>query len=417
MTAQIVRILNLFSFLTMILFTGCIRDHCMSSYTYWEPVYKTKDEVKANIKNNTVREIEKPGKIYLYGNTIFLNEIDKGIHVIDNSNPAQPRKISFIDIPGNMDIAVKGNLLYADFYTDLVTIDISNPAAIQVRKFTDHVFPRRYWGNGFIEDSSKVIADWKRKDTVMKTDCGGNDGFFGILKSNEVFMSGQAAGAGSSPVGIGGSMARFTIVNNYLYAVSNADLNVISLSSPQDPVLVNRKPIGWDIETIYPFKNRLFVGSATGMYIFSIDNPAQPQQLSQFTHARSCDPVIADDRYAFVTLRSGNECDGFSNQLDILDISDLGNPRLLKTYNMKNPHGLGKDGNTLIICDGDGGLKFYNAANVMQLIHQKTISGISAIDVITRNGWALVVAKEGLYQYLFTPAGEVTQLSRLPVKS
>ncbi|MGH2566452.1 MAG: hypothetical protein ACRDE8_05725, partial [Ginsengibacter sp.] len=112
-----------------IFFAGCVKDNCKHtfSYTLYLPVYKTTAEVRANIKSNPAETIQQPGKIVLLGNYIFLNEVDKGIHVIDNSNPSSPRNIAFIDIPGNEDLAVKGNTLYADLYTDLVTLDISDP--------------------------------------------------------------------------------------------------------------------------------------------------------------------------------------------------------------------------------------------------------------------------------------------------
>src|SRR5215212_5820792 len=112
-----------------ICFSGCLKDTAYKKQTYifYMPVYESKDIVKANIKSNNAKEVQNPGKIYFYGKYIFLNEIDKGIHIIDNSDPASPRNIAFIDIPGNMDIAVKGNVLYADLYSDLVTIDITNP--------------------------------------------------------------------------------------------------------------------------------------------------------------------------------------------------------------------------------------------------------------------------------------------------
>ena len=77
-------------------------------------MYETRAGVKANIKSNTAKEVQNPGKLYIFGNYIFLNEIDKGIHIIDNSNPASPKNVAFIDIPGNLDMAVKGNILYAD---------------------------------------------------------------------------------------------------------------------------------------------------------------------------------------------------------------------------------------------------------------------------------------------------------------
>src|SRR6185369_967987 len=88
-----------------LLFQNCVKDNCTSKYTYWQPVYRTKAEARANIKNNPAQEIERPGKIYIRGNYIFLNEIDKGIHIIDNSNPSSPRNIAFVNIPGNLDMA------------------------------------------------------------------------------------------------------------------------------------------------------------------------------------------------------------------------------------------------------------------------------------------------------------------------
>lgn len=410
----------------LFVFNSCVKDKCTRRYVYWEPVYRTKDQVRANIKNNSSREIERPGKIYIRGNYIFLNEIDRGIHIIDNTNKSAPRNIAFIDIPGNLDMAVKGNILYADLYTDLVAIDITNPQQITVKKFTENIFPERYYGNGFSQNTSLVIQDWVRKDTVVQTDCGGNGGFFGGLRTADVFMSsslssfggqsGAAAGAGGSPFGVGGSMARFTIVNNYLYAVSNSALNVVSIVNGADPVFSNKVQMSWGIETLYPFNNRLFIGSTTGMFIFDIANPTNPVQLGTFTHARKCDPVIADNTNAFVTLRTGNTCQGNGEQLDVLDISNLSNPTLIKTYPMTNPHGLAKDGNTLIICDGRDGLKFYNASDVRNLSLQKQIMGLETYDVIAFNGWALVVAKDGLYQYDYSSLSNINLISKMNVK-
>jgi len=404
-----------------IFFPGCVKDKCTNHYYYWEPVYKTKAEARANIKNNPSQSIERPGKIYVYGNYIFLNEIDKGIHIIDNSNPSSPQNIAFINIPGNLDMAVKGNVLYADFYTDLVAINISNPQQVIVTKFIESMFPERAWDSGFSQDSGKVIVDWIRRDTTVAVSCGGTNGFFGRPKRNDVvFLSSQMASSGgdaaATPFGAGGSMARFTVVNNYMYAVSNSALNVVSIANVADPVFSNKVNIGWNIETIYPFNNRLFMGSNTGMFIYDIGNPVSPVKLGGFSHARVCDPVIADNSYAYVTLRSGTTCQGFNNQLDVLDITNITNPILKKTYPLTNPHGLSKDGNTLLICDGKEGVKFFNAADINNITLFKTISGAETYDVITQNGWALVVAKDGLYQYDFSSLSNIKLLSKLNVK-
>ena len=64
--------------------------------------------MKADIKSGAPKEVKNPGKIVILGRYIFLNEVDKGIHVIDNSNASSPKNVAFIDMPGNMDLAEKG---------------------------------------------------------------------------------------------------------------------------------------------------------------------------------------------------------------------------------------------------------------------------------------------------------------------
>ncbi|MGZ5222211.1 MAG: LVIVD repeat-containing protein, partial [Chitinophagaceae bacterium] len=238
---------------------------------------------------------------------------------------------------------------------------------------------------------------------------------FSALNDGGNFSSGGGPSASASPYGMGGSMARFAITNSRLYTVGNADLDVFDISQPENPVNTANKYIGTNIETVYPFRDKLFIGSMNGMYIYNISNPDQPTQEGLFTHARTCDPVIADQNYAFVTLRSGNTCQGFTNQLDILNISNLSSPTLIKTYQLNNPHGLSKDGNILFICDGKEGLKIYNAANVNQLELLQHITGIETFDVIAWNGIALVVAKDGLYQYDYSNPSSLRLRSKIAV--
>jgi hypothetical protein len=400
-------------------FSSCVKDTCRRSYSYkiYEPFYKTVAEVRANIKSNTPREVENPGKLYIRGNYIFLNEIDKGIHVINNSNPASPQRVAFIDIPGNVDLAVKGDILYADLYTDLVALDISNPMNVTVKKIVDGVFPHRLYGNGFVPVTDKIITRWDVRDTTVTVDCELGDS---VLRQGVLFLS-SADGAqikanSSSPVGIGGSMARFAVVNNYLYTVGDAELSAFNITNAAGPALVKKNQLEWGIETIYPFKNRLFIGSNSGMFIYDISNPSSPVQLGQFSHVRSCDPVIADDNTAYVTLRSGNVCRGFTNQMEVLDINNPLAPLLIKTYPMTNPHGLSKDGNLLFVCDGVDGLKIYDAASAGNILLKKTIAMSETYDVIAFNKTAIVVAKDGLYQYDYTDAGNIKLLSKIGLK-
>ena len=218
-------------------------------------------------------------------------------------------------------------------------------------------------------------------------------------------------------------MARFTIVNNYLYTVGRSYLTAFNITSSNNPVKENVNSLGWNIETIYPFKDKLFIGSQTGMFVYSITDPAKPSFLGSFSHACFNDPVIADDLYAYVTLRATtntNPCRGAiaaqRNELDIVNISNVLQPSLVKIYDMTEPKGLSKDGDHLFICDGKAGLKIFNTANVMDIKLLKVINNINPFDVICLGGIAIVVADEGIFQYDYTNINDVKLISKIAIE-
>lgn len=93
-----------------------------------------------------------------------------------------------------------------------------------------------------------------------------------------------AAIADASSTGVGGSLAKFTIVGNYVYAVSSHYLYTVDISDPAAPKRVSQSPLNFDMETIYPYKNRLFIGSRTGLYIYSIDTGSVPRLIGEAKH-------------------------------------------------------------------------------------------------------------------------------------
>lgn len=91
----------------------------------FKPIYKPYLEIQ-EIKAESPKPLINPGKIYIYKDFLFVNESGKGVHVINNINPASPKPYAFISIEGNVDISIKGDVLFADNYADLVTLDISD---------------------------------------------------------------------------------------------------------------------------------------------------------------------------------------------------------------------------------------------------------------------------------------------------
>lgn len=393
-----------------VLFSGCFKDDQGRVYTIMTPVYMSKTEALGNIKSSGPETLGAPGKIFVQGRYIFVNELDKGVHVIDNVDPAQPKPVAFINIPGNLDIAVKGTTLYADMYSDLVVVDITDPLQARFVKSVEDIFPERYYGHT-IGDSSFIIVDWIEKDTIIYDETP----MIALLDGNNFAVQAEAMQKGNYVPGIAGSMARFSLVNNYLYTINYSSLKSFDISDAQDPILKGDTYVGWNIETVYPFAEKLFIGSSSGMFIYHLEDPANPQPAGTFSHARACDPVITDGEHAFVTLRTGNACDGNSNQLDVLDVSDIYQPKLLMSYSLSNPAGLSKDGNMLFVCDGADGLKVYDATKVTDLKLLKHFEGMDAYDVIAWNGWLLLVAKDGLFQYDYTDPSRMRQLSVLHV--
>jgi hypothetical protein len=394
----------------VLLFTGCLKDDCRHAYKIFTPVYKTLSELRSSVQGGAAIPLVNTGKLYIKANWIYLNEKDKGIHVIDNSNPSQPKNNAFITIPGNIDIAMKGDILYADLYSDFATIDISNPKNISVKKYLTNTFPSRVnYTNSTNPDSINAVVAWTSKDTVV--DCETINQWNNCINCGIYYAaSSQAVSPGA---GTTGSMARFASLNNYMYAVSNSDLNVIDITDAANPLFVKRQNIGWNIETIFPHDNKLFIGAGSSMSIYDVQDPVNPQQLSWSGHWCSHDPVIADDRYAYVTLHDADACNSKVNQLEIYSLQYNTSPVLLKTYPLVNPQGLSKDGDLLFICDGKDGLKIFDTKDVHDIKLIKYLPGPHAYDVIAVNGIAYVSAKEGLYQYDYSNTGNIHLLSKL----
>lgn len=417
-----------------VLLEGCT-DKCevTREYVYFEPVYTTVEEIRSSVALEPAQTIGTVGKIYFKDDILYVNEPGEGIHIINNQDPSHPVQLKFLKIPGNYDLAIKGNTLYADSYVDLVAFDVSDISNIQEVNRVEGVF-KNYQVLGYaIDETCCVITGFNEKKNVYidDSDCAPSSvqSWGGVFFENGIALSADRAanfstmaaiapGSGSGS-GVGGSLARFTISGNHLYLLDGFDLQAVNVVNETDPVPGSRTQLGWDIETIFPYQQNLFVGSRTGMHILDISSPESPVQISTFQHVRSCDPVVVEGDYAYVTLRTGNTCAGNVNQLDVVDISDLHHPRLVKTYPMTNPHGLGIDNHTLFVCDGSAGLKAYDATDVNKidqnlLAHHK---GINAVDVIPLNNVLMMIGQDGIFQYDYSNPKDLKILSLIRVSN
>lgn len=408
-------------------FSGC-QEKVVDRYYANVPVYMNRSEFKSAVKVASAEEISEPGKIYFKDNFIFINEYLKGIHVIDNTDPANPDFVSFIKIPGNVDMAIKENILYADSYTDLVALDISDIDNIREVGRVDSIFPytlppvmeENQLPFGQVDTRKGIVVGWEVKEveeTITSSPAFPVFGIFDFARAEAISSKTYQTNGGSTTmsVGIAGSMARFTIIGNSLYTVDQFNLKVFDIDELDKPLLVANRSIGWGVETLFPYGDQLFFGTQTGMIIYDVSDPSNPEYVSRYDHIRSCDPVVVEDNYAYVTLRAGNLCGEATSQLDVIDISNIQKPVLKESYPMNEPYGLGIDNKTLFVCDGEAGLKVYNAEDPHNLVKIAWFQDVNAFDVIPFEGLLMMIGKDGLYQYDYTGPTDINLLSYIAI--
>lgn len=400
-------------------------DECTQTRTYLVTIPQTitYESLKSGVSSSAPKDLVNPGKIYVYNQYLLIGEAKEGIHIVDNSNPQTPKKLAFVNIPGVIDFAVKDHILYADNYTDLISLSLNDLTNIHEVGRKPKVFNRGTW-NGlswYYNSNTGTIVDYKyevRTETI-KTNCGNDDPRFfgGVWGGNLDYAS---SGSGQGPQGVsgqGGSMARFTIYDNYLYAVTDNDLLVYGISNPASPDSTGKINLGGGIETIFPYQDKLFIGSNTGMHIYDNKNPEKPTRISVFNHARACDPVVVQDNRAYVTLRSAGWCGLAPNQLQIINITDLTSPTMVKSYEMQNPHGLSVSGKNLTLAEGQYGLKTFDITHETDIKELQHFKNIDAFDVIQLpNNLLLMIGKDGFYQYDNSNASQMKLLSKIEVK-
>lgn len=161
-------------FLVLLLFmSGCegTVEFNTGSIQAYVPVYAQPTNLR-NIGTESPKAIEKPGKVYVIGNLLLQNDLNKGVHLIDISNRNQPRKIAFLRVPFSTEISVKNNYLYVNNFNDLLVFNINDPQNPALTKRLTNVFP--YHNSEYppvsnvyfecVDKSKGIVVDWKLED-------------------------------------------------------------------------------------------------------------------------------------------------------------------------------------------------------------------------------------------------------------
>ena len=410
---------------TLLLMVSC-SDKKLQTFTANVPIYMSYEELRSSFSTAPAEDLEKPGKIVLMDNWLYINEYKEGIHVLDLSNPADVKQVAWINIPGNVDMAIRNNVLYADSYTDLLLVDISDPAVPGLIRreedFFEYVIPE--WDYDYpladIEQDKGVITGYDIKKYTREIHYNPMPWPIYYEYSSDLALSSSRPSSGGGSYGVGGSMARFLCFDDYLYVLeSDYLLRSINVS---DENILNQKSeqyLWGNVDTLLISVENMYVVISQCMHIMSLELSSSPVKLSTYSHITACDPVVVSGKRAYITLRSGNLCGGDRDLLEVVSLEDLYNPVRIASYPMTEPYGLGIDGSTLFICEGEYGLKVFDASDDQRITDNllADFPGFHAWDVIPANNLLMLTGADGFYLYDYTDLQNIKVLDSILVRN
>jgi hypothetical protein len=393
------------------------------------PVYMDYATLRASVRSSEGRALVRPGKICFNYNYLLIVEYLEGIHIVDVSNPAEPRNRSFIEIPGCTDVAMRGSVLYTGSYVDLVVIDLSNldaPKEIgRIEGKLAYTLPAPEEENlqcAAVDEAKGIVVGWEVKRERRELEHVWYPVYPVYYYDSYAFAAEGGATGVNLPVtiGLGGSMARFGLYDDYLYVVDEYSMNLFQVADAAAPVWSDRQWVSGTVETLFIYAGQMFLGTTSGMMVYSLAVPSVPRYQGSFWHATSCDPVVVQGEYAYITLRGGTTCNNSDvNRLDIVKcLNGYSKFELVASHDLTEPYGLGIDGNTLFICDGRDGLKVYDVTD-KQHIGQHLLASfpnIQAYDVIPTGTYLFMIGDDGFYLYDYSNLQDIKALGHIPVE-
>lgn len=205
----------------------------------------------------------------------------------------------------------------------------------------------------------------------------------------------------ASETGKNGSIARFAIKGDLMYAIDLNYLRVFNISDSDHLQLVQSTEVDYGLETIFIYDHYIYLGAVNGVYVIEINNPTNPVQLEKIEHHISCDPVVVQNNIAYSTQRvSATGCGNnwMTSALAIYDVSDVNNPVLRNQLSLSGPYGLAIENHNLFVCDPlQGGIIVFD---ITDPIHpeQHAIATVSEPRDLILNYPYMLVATENTFE-------------------
>lgn len=415
---------HLYSLLILVLLQGCIQDTGKVTMTYEKAtaVYGDLEALRNQELFTASRAISDAGKIFIGEDFLLIGEEGQGIHIFDNSSPENPVNLGFINIFGTREFYLQGNDLYAESFYDMVKIDLSDIRQPQlIARLTD-VFAsplENAQGEQLIGFDFQIISEeFKLNDSrIQEIRNSLNGAIYVDFEDQLIPRSAVPSSFAGNSNGAIGTVNRISEHNGYVYVIGKGRLTIFSSNDSFE--FLTHKNMGWEMETVYPLDDRLFIGAQSSMDIYNLGNPTDPQFEGQYWHPVACDPVLpVDGQTAYLSLRSGNfgGCEGDTNELLVLDTEVIngGEVRELQSFALTSPYGMTLKGNTLYVGEGANGLAIFDATNRRELTVIAIDRSIEAYDIIphpTRSDLLLIAGPDGFSQYEIQASDRLSFLS------
>ncbi|WP_108803684.1 hypothetical protein [Aquimarina sp. Aq107] len=133
------------------------------TFSQYEPILLDRNDFENSVSLKDPISINTSGKIYSKDNLLFINEVHKGFHIYDNTDPTSPTPLKFLEAPGSTDLAIRDNMIYINQATDLIAVEYNNADGITLTKRVINVFPEMRSPDGFLPfdiPENNVVIGW-----------------------------------------------------------------------------------------------------------------------------------------------------------------------------------------------------------------------------------------------------------------
>lgn len=401
----------IFSVSALLILLGSCQSECSQTlyYTAHVPVYMQLGDIRSSYAVMPAKEIGEIGKIAEGNGTLFLLEEDKGIHVIDNSDPQNPVKVSFLNIISCLDIEAVDNLLYVVQATDLITFDVSDLNNITKLGTNLNVF-----NSNFLKKDSFVV-DHELQEVVQVVEQS--------FSCSDMFVEAPIPEGSTRDAIVSVPFTQLHAKNNMLYSCDHGTLKVFGIDGSSNANFVSSQTLfNFDQYNFITSGSRsLYVGAAVSINEFDISaNPGNPPIVRFYGVSLSCNRFTALDTFLFVPGFGGPKF-GFCEPSNDLSLFRINTTRLSQNtvgrFFMTAPQHVAVMDSLMVLSEGAVGMKLFDVRNPAAFnVTSRIISSIPNLHTtqsLLRKNLLISVGDDGVSQFDISNLPTIQPLSTL----